>query len=122
MVAALEFPRALAADGPLDPRSLAEIQRLLNAGNTQRAEEMATALVAASTNSYEAYETLGRVMDAEGQYQKAETAYQQAMKLAPSAASPHISLGVSLVRRGLTTEALKQFQAALTADPQNLTA
>jgi tetratricopeptide (TPR) repeat protein len=122
IVAALELPRALASDVPLDPRALAEIQRLLNAGDTQRAEEIATALVAANTSSYEAYETLGRVMDAEGQYQKADTAYQEALKLAPSAASPHISLGVSLVRRGLTTEAAKQFQAALASDPQNLTA
>ena len=114
--------RAQASDKPPNQQSLEQIQHLLDAGDTGRAEALATALVAENKHSPEVYETLGRVMDAERQYQKADEAYRQAIKLAPHSASPRVSRGVSLARRGLPTEALNEFQAALAADPENLTA
>ncbi len=105
-----------------DPNKLAEVRRLLEEHDWKRADELATALAAQKTASYEAYELLGRVKDAQHRYDEADAAYQRAFQLAPNAASPHVSLGVSYVQRGRPGQALKQFQAALARDPRNLIA
>src|SRR4029077_10805435 len=101
---------------------LAEIRRLADSGDWKRADEAASALVTQNNSSYEAYEMLGRVKDAERRYDEADAAYRRAFQLAPHAASPHVSLGVSYVQRGKTALALEQFQQALAIDPRNLAA
>ena len=101
---------------------LAEIRRLVDAGDFKRADELATALVRQNAASYEAYEALGRVKDAARRFEEADVAYHRAIQLAPNAASPHVSLGVSYVQRGQTSLALGQFREALVQDPRNLAA
>jgi tetratricopeptide (TPR) repeat protein len=102
--------------------SLRAIQSLIQAGQVQRADELATELVRSHPESYAAYEALGRVRDQEQRYQDAEAAYKHAMDLGATEASPHVSLGVSFARRGLSQAALEQFQEGLAKDPKNLTA
>jgi tetratricopeptide (TPR) repeat protein len=113
---------ARAAQVPEIPDKLVEIRRLMDSGDWKRADELATAVVSQHGTSYEAYEALGRVKDAERRYDDAEAAYRRAAQLAPNAASPHVSLGVSLVQRGQTALALTEFQEALAKDPRNLAA
>ena len=111
-----------AAEQPSDQARLREVQRLIQAGDLKRAGDLANQLVRAHPDSYAAYEALGRVRDEERSYQEAEAAYRRAIQLAPSAAGPHVSLGVSYVRRGLTAQAFEEFQSALEKEPNNLTA
>jgi tetratricopeptide (TPR) repeat protein len=101
---------------------LAEIRRLADLGDWKRADEVATLLVNQNDGSYEAYEMLGRVKDAERRYADADAAYRRAFQLAPGAASPHVSLGVSYVQRGQTALAFEHFQQALSREPGNLAA
>jgi tetratricopeptide (TPR) repeat protein len=101
---------------------LAEVRRLLEAGDWKRADELATSLASQSNASYEVYELLGRARDAQRRYEDADAAYRRAIQLAPNAASPHVSLGVSYVQRGQAERALEQFQQALARDPRNLVA
>lgn len=101
---------------------LAEVRRLLEAGDWKRADELATVLVSQSGAPYETYEMLGRVKDAERRYEDADAAYRRAFQLAPNAAGPHVSLGVSYMQRGQPGQALEQFQQALARDPRNLMA
>ncbi len=98
------------AEQPSAQESLSAIQHLLQSGDVKRAGELATELVRTHPDSEAVYEALGRVRDEEGRYGEADAAYQHAIKLAPSAAAPHVSLGVSYVRRGLTQQALQQFR------------
>jgi len=102
--------------------TLAEVRRFLASGDWKHADELAAALAAQSGASYEVFEMLGRVKDAQRRYDAADAAYRKAFDLAPAAASPHVSLGVSYVQRGEAERALEQFQQALARDPQNLTA
>src|SRR5437868_3425860 len=118
----LSFFAIRAAEQPSVQESLYAIQRLLQSGDVKGAGELATELVRTHPDSDAVYEALGRVRDGEGRYEDADAAYQHAIKLAPSAAAPHVSLGVSYVRRGLAQQALQQFQDALEKEPNNLTA
>src|ERR1700736_4902632 len=116
------FLATSAAEQPSAQESLSTIQHLLQSGDGKRAGELAAELVRTHPDSDAVYEALGRVRDEEGRYEDADAAYQHAIKLAPSAAAPHVSLGVSYVRRGLTQQALQQFQDALQKEPKNLAA
>jgi tetratricopeptide (TPR) repeat protein len=104
------------------PSKLAEIRRLLESGDWQRAGELAAALCSRNGAPYEAFELLGRARDAAKDFAGADAAYQSAIRLAPEAAGPHVSLGVSYVQRGQPDRAMEQFREALTRDPRNVAA
>ncbi len=101
---------------------LVELRRLLEAGDWKQADALATAMISQDNPSYETYEMLGRLKDAQRRYEEADAAYRRAFQLAPNAAGPHVSLGVSYLQRGQTERAMEQFQEALARDPRNLTA
>ena len=102
----------LAAQDPGQTK-LAEVRRLLAAGDWKRADELATVLASQKDASSEAYEMLGRVKDAEQRYEEADAAYRRALQLAPTAAGPHVSLGVSYVQRSQAERALGAVSAGL---------
>jgi tetratricopeptide (TPR) repeat protein len=76
--------------------------------------------IALSPNDYRLWNSLGVARQRVGEADKAEEAFRQAIKLAPSYAYPHWYLGNLLLRAGRYDEAFVELRIASDGDPQNL--
>jgi tetratricopeptide (TPR) repeat protein len=65
---------------------------------------------------------LGMVLESAGEYELAVNEYRQAMEMNPTGAGLHLRLAEMLARPNPTEEAMKHYEAALAADPNNPTA
>jgi Flp pilus assembly protein TadD len=72
--------------------------------------------VSLSPNDYRFWMDLGHALEQEGEFEKAEKALREAVKLAPSYAYPRWLLGNLLLRAGRYTEGFAELQRASDAD------
>ena len=113
---------ALAAKDRKRGEQLAETLTFVTQGRFKEADALISSLLSRHHRDGAIYEVLGRVRDAEKRYDEAEIAYKKAMEIEPQSPAPHVSLGVSYLRRDEPERAVQQFHVALAKDPKNLTA
>ncbi|MDI1242296.1 MAG: tetratricopeptide repeat protein [bacterium] len=65
-----------------------------------------------SPNHYRAWTELGRINEQAGRYEQAESAFRQAISLAPEYTIPHWQAGNFYLRRGRVAEAVADFNSA----------
>ncbi|MFQ4144323.1 tetratricopeptide repeat protein [Chlorogloeopsis sp. ULAP02] len=66
-----------------------------------------------------AYNNLGNLLKATGDFKGAKTAYETALQIDPSFATGHYNLGMTLKAMGLFTEAIASYQKAIVLNPKN---
>jgi Flp pilus assembly protein TadD len=96
----------LAALGCQTPRSASRTEQE-NSGNLS------------STNKVEIQIALGRSLESQGEFAKAEAVYREAIKRDPKHAEASIRMAILLDRVGRFAEASPHYEAALKADPGN---
>ncbi len=101
--AALLFARALVADGQVE-----------------RAQLTLQKLVEKNPGDAKLLDALGSVEAQQDKYDAAENEFNEAIRLAPAFADPHIHLGIVLAAKGRTDAALENFEAAAQIAPKNL--
>ena len=65
-----------------------------------------------SPNHYRSWAELGRINEQAGRYEQAESAFRQAISLAPEYTIPHWQAGNFYLRRGRISEAVSEFNSA----------
>ena len=95
----------------------------LQAGRLEEALESAREAVRLAPGDAEAHNTLGQVLQALGEFDKAIEAYQRAAAL-PGAAAEHarVNHAVLLMEKGLIPEAISAFDSVLADYPRSVPA
>ncbi|MBP2316717.1 tetratricopeptide repeat protein [Azospirillum soli] len=115
---ALKGFEALPADMRNDPQVLqGRGIALAQQGKAGAAEQVLAAAVAADPSLWRSWNALGRVSDAQRNWDRAEASYRRALEINPSAAEVYNNLGYSLLLRGRYAEAIGQFDQALRHAP-----
>ncbi|MBS1809825.1 MAG: hypothetical protein JST84_16810 [Acidobacteria bacterium] len=94
----------------------ARARALLNAGQVTAALPELEHAAALQPRNYGIWAELSGIYDLANQPDKAITAINQAIRLAPSYAHPHWQLGNLLLRKGQRQEAFREFRLAANAD------
>lgn len=90
---------------------------LAQQGKAVPAEQALASAVAADPSLWRSWNALGRVFDAQRNWERADAAYRRALEINPPAAEVYNNLGYSLLLRGRYAEAMGQFDLALRHAP-----
>jgi tetratricopeptide (TPR) repeat protein len=103
-------------------RGLQELASLLHAGSFPEAESTAKKLRTQFPRSSEVEQAYAAALEGEGKLEEATAHLQHAIELAPNSPAAHLNLGSNYFRRGMTTKAREQFDAATRLNPGDATA
>jgi tetratricopeptide (TPR) repeat protein len=118
MVLLFATPPLRAQDQPQDTASLLRsAAEAISAGDFNRAESEAQAILAADSKEYRAVNLLGVIRAQQHRDQEAEQLFKSVIEHRPDMASAHVNLGMLYERLLRDDEALTQFQEALRAEP-----
>jgi Flp pilus assembly protein TadD len=114
MVSAPPDTKTAAAD-----RTVIEIAAALQAGEYERAAQLAGSVLALGMHHPIVYNARALAFQQKGQFREALTEFSRARGLAPNDPNLLIAIGVCFINAGTPTEALQAFDAAIALDANN---
>jgi tetratricopeptide (TPR) repeat protein len=112
-------PAAKAQAASQKAKQISETETLLGAGKVAEAEKTARLLVAQNPQLSTAYVLLGRVYDAEQEFDKAKESYFQSIQLNSDDAAPYVRVGADYLAQNIPPQALAWLTRAVVIDPKD---
>jgi Flp pilus assembly protein TadD len=97
-------------------------ERLVVERRLQEAQQVLVEAAANCPTVPEMFNALGVAYDSDGRYDKAQAAFEQAVRLNPGSAGFHNNLAASFIRSGKEASGIAEFERALGLDASNATA
>ncbi len=119
LVGLTSVPSANAQAASQKAKQISETETLLAAGKVAEAEKSARLLVAQNPQQSTAYILLGRVYDAEQEFDKAKESYFQSIQLNSDNAAPYVRVGADYLAQNIPPQALAWLTRAVVIDPKD---